>query len=68
MDVRMSKGQWLLTIGCMKRNLTKIDEWGAYLNCERGIPHLCDQTTLNYKQCIIINKLKYIVLVLNITI
>jgi len=31
----------------VKGKLTKIDEWGAYLTCERGIPHLCNQRTLN---------------------
>ncbi len=31
----------------VKGKLTKIDECGAYLTCERGIPHLCNQRTLN---------------------
>ena len=31
----------------VKGRLTKIDEWGAYLTCERGIPHLCNERTLN---------------------
>ena len=31
----------------VKGELTKIDEWGAYLTCKRGIPHLCNQRTLN---------------------
>lgn len=30
----------------VKGRLTKIDEWGAYLTCERGIPHLCNERTL----------------------
>lgn len=32
----------------VKGRLTKIDESGAYLTCNRGIPHLCNQRTLNY--------------------
>jgi len=31
----------------VKGRLTKIDEWGAYLTCERGITHLCNERTLN---------------------
>jgi hypothetical protein len=31
----------------VKGKLTKIDEWGAYLTCERGISQLCNQRTLN---------------------
>lgn len=26
--------------------LSKIDQWGAYLICNRGIIHLCDKQTL----------------------
>ncbi|MDG1950122.1 MAG: hypothetical protein P8J32_04920 [bacterium] len=31
----------------VKGRLNKIDECGAYLTCERGIPHLCNERTLN---------------------
>lgn len=31
----------------VKGTLTKLDQWGAYLTCEKGIPHLCNKRTLN---------------------